>query len=255
MEQYLSSASLKSLAKGQLLGKYKTAIGAYVLQHLCTIPISMAISFLVGTDTLFNVLIFSAATFLLNLFTGFFTAGQSYIYLKIACNQTPFVNDLFHCFTGDTTKLLYIQAVLSGVAILCELPALIVGVFMGNGLAVPDINTMYTEELSMDASLFLLYTVLALSGTIVSLYVQSLLLSQVFYLMLDFPERTAPELLKMSIHLIKGSKSRLLYINFSFVPMILLGMFSFGIGLLWVVPYMQAVFANFYLDLIRKRKG
>lgn len=40
MNQYLSSASLKSLAKGQLLGKYGILTGILAMHILCTVPVS-----------------------------------------------------------------------------------------------------------------------------------------------------------------------------------------------------------------------
>lgn len=253
MNQYLSSASLKALAKGQLLGKYGTVIGAYLLHFLCTIPVGMAVTLFTSTDTNLGIFIYCIALFLFGLLSGYFIAGETYIYLKIACNQTPFVSDLFHFFRGDTIKLFYIQAVLTAVNILCSLPSLLVSSHINRSLLSMDMNAAAAGTLPVNASLFLIYIILYLAGTFINFYVQSLLLSQVFYLMLDFPDNTAPELLKKSIRLMKGSKGRLLYITLSFVPLILLGALSFGIAFLWLLPYMEAVYANFYLDLIKKK--
>lgn len=252
MNQYLSSASLKTLAKGQLLGKYGTVIGATILMQLCTLPISMAISFLIGTDTVISVLIYSIAYFLFQLFIGFFLAGQSFIYLKAACGQRPEISDLFHCFKGDTSKVIHLQAVLGGVSVLCSLPAMIIGVFTNQSLQFLSTDEISAGIIPVNPTLFLIYVIFYLAGTIVSIYV-NLMLSQAFYMMLDFPEYTASQLLKMSIRLMKGSKGRLFYIQLSFIPLILLSFLSCGISLLWVHPYMQATYANFYLDLIKKK--
>lgn len=252
MNHYLSSASLKTLAKGQLLGKYGTVTGAMILMQLCTLPLSMAVSFLIGTDTVVGVLMYSIAYFLILLFMGLFLAGQTFIYLKAACGQKPEINDLFHCFKGDTSRVLQLQAVLSGVSILCSLPAMIVGVFTNQSLTLLGTDAVSAGMLPVNPTLFLIYVIFYLAGTIISIYV-SLMLSQVFYLMLDFPEYTASQLLKMSIRLMKGSKGRLFYIQLSFLPLILLSFLSCGIALLWIYPYMQATYANFYLDLIKKK--
>ena len=95
MNQYLSSSSLKAQARGQLLGKYGTLIGALILARLCTFPFSLAMSFMISTDTIIGVLLYSMAEFLLQLFTGFFLAGEAYLYLKNACGQRPEVTDIF----------------------------------------------------------------------------------------------------------------------------------------------------------------
>lgn len=252
MNQYLSSASLKALAKGQLLGKYGTVVGASILLQLCTFPINLAISFLIGTDTVISVLIYGVAQFIFQLYMGFFLAGQSFIYLKNACGQRPVISDLFHCFKGDTSKVLHLQAVLGGVSVLCSLPAWILGVFANQSLQLLSADAIAAGTIPVNPILFLIYVIFYLAGIFVSLYV-SLMLSQVFYMMLDFPEYSASQLLKMSIQLMKGNKGRLFYIWLSFVPLILLSIFSCGIALLWIHPYMQATYANFYLDLIKKR--
>ena len=76
--------------------------------------------------------------------------------------------------------------------------------------------------------------------------------SQVYYLLLDFPDYSAKELLKMSWKLMKGNVGRLLYIQVSFLPLTLAGLLSFGIGLLFVQPYQNMTYTLFYLDLIQE---
>lgn len=46
-------------------------------------------------------------------------------------------------------------------------------------------------------------------------------------------------------------KGRLFYLYVSFLPLMLLGLLSWGLALLWVIPYMAATEAEFFLDLIR----
>ena len=53
----------------------------------------------------------------------------------------------------------------------------------------------------------------------------------------------------------KGKKLRLLYLEFSFLPLLLLSILSFGIGLLWLQPYMQMTYTFFFLDLMNPRRA
>lgn len=250
MDQFLSSASLKSMARGQLLGKYGTLIGAYLLHFLCLVPVTMITSSVIGTNSIGGVFIDCIASFLISLLGGFFLAGESFIYLKVACGQIPAVSDLFHCFQGDQSKVLHIQSILAAVSILSSLPSMIVRSFLGRSMASLMLGVP-SADASANASLFLLYTVFYIAGTAITVFVR-LMLSQAYYLMLDFPEYTAPQLIKMSIRLMKGHKGRLFYIQLSFFPLLMLSMFSCGIGILWLLPYMDATSANFYLDLIKK---
>lgn len=252
---YLSSSSLKAKARGQLLGKYRIVICVFLLHAICIVPFTLAITALTESGTLGAVFFNSILTFLFQLFTGFFIAGEAYVYLKAACNQTPFVSDLFHCFKEDSQKVVHIQAVLAAISVLSALPASIAGYFMSRsflGILLGVSSKGAAEDGSFGAPLFLAWVVLFLLGTVIEIFAD-LLFSQVYYLMLDFPEYTAPQLLKTSVQLMKGSKGRLFYIWISFIPLLMLAGLSFGIGFLWLFPYTQAVAANFYLDLINKR--
>lgn len=253
MNQYLSSVSLKSLARGQLLGNYGTLVGIYLIQVICTAPVSLAISLLIGTNTLLNIFLYSIAQFLFGLLAGYFLAGQFYISLKVACLQPPALSDLFYFFREDASKVLYIQVILSGISTLCSLPALISGHYVNLSIIGLTSKALTEYELPVSAPLFLSYTILYVIGSVIDIYIRYILFSQVFYLMLDFPNYSAKQLLKMSIQLIQGSRARLFYLIVSFVPMLLLSVFSCGIAQLWIQPYMQVTYANFYLDLIKKK--
>lgn len=251
MNQYLSSASLKSLAKGQLLGKYGTVIAAYFIHFLCIFILNRSITLLIGGSSLISILLSCVASFILSLFSGYFLAGEAYIYLKIACSQRPLVSDLFHFFRGDTAKVLSIQVITAGVTAVSFLPSTLISYFLDRSI-LTDPESILINGAFSNAPLFLLMVILLLAGAAVSIYVD-LMLSQAFYLMLDFPEYPASRIISMSIRLMKGNKGRLFYIELSFLPLILLGGLSCGIGLLWVLPYMAATHANFYLDLVRKK--
>ena len=52
--------------------------------------------------------------------------------------------------------------------------------------------------------------------------------------------------LKESVRIMRGKKGKLFYLQLSFMGIYLLGAIACGIGLLWVIPYMQVTMANFY---------
>ena len=76
------------------------------------------------------------------------------------------------------------------------------------------------------------------------------MLSQSFYLLQDFPDRSVPDLLKMSIRLMKGNKWRFFRMLLSFIPLTLLGIITLFIPLLWLHSYVETSLAAFYQDLI-----
>ena len=91
-------------------------------------------------------------------------------------------------------------------------------------------------------------------GLIVSVII-SLMYSQSYFVMLDFPDFTALQCLRFSRRIMKGSKARRFYLDMSFIPLYLLGLLTCCIGLLFVIPYVNTTYSNFYLELMSKRNG
>lgn len=75
------------------------------------------------------------------------------------------------------------------------------------------------------------------------------------YIMYENSEMTADEALRESKKLMYGNRWRLFCLGFSFIGWIILSVFTLGIGLLWVNPYMQASYAAFYLEIKREKQG
>lgn len=67
-----------------------------------------------------------------------------------------------------------------------------------------------------------------------------------FYLLKDHPEMTASEAITESRRLMNGNKMRLFCLDLSFIGWYLLSCLTFGILLIWVLPYHEAAHAAFY---------
>lgn len=67
------------------------------------------------------------------------------------------------------------------------------------------------------------------------------------WLMAQYPEMGIREAVDRSKELMRGRKADLFFLHVSFIGWLILGMIPFGIGLLWVIPYMNAAEAAFYL--------
>ena len=76
--------------------------------------------------------------------------------------------------------------------------------------------------------------------------------SLVYYIKLDNPELGAMDVLRKSKPMMQGHKWDLFVLGLSFFGWIILGIFTFGILYLWLVPYMQVTYANFYNSLKEK---
>lgn len=77
-----------------------------------------------------------------------------------------------------------------------------------------------------------------------------LMLSMTFYIRVDHPELSIFDALGRSVELMKGNKWRLFKLYFSFIGWHIVGMLTFGIGYLWITPYIQTAEATFYKTLV-----
>ena len=69
------------------------------------------------------------------------------------------------------------------------------------------------------------------------------------YILEENPELSANEAIDRSRAMMKGHKFELFWLYLSFIGWILLSIFTLGIGLLWLAPYMQTATAAFYEDV------
>jgi len=79
--------------------------------------------------------------------------------------------------------------------------------------------------------------------------IKALAYSQVFYVLAEDPSLSPTEALSKSQELMRGHKMRLFWLSLTFIGWFILGILTFGIGLIFVIPYYQTTMAYFYVDL------
>nr|MBP7471390.1 DUF975 family protein [Prevotella sp.] len=97
--------------------------------------------------------------------------------------------------------------------------------------------------------LIIAFTYLWMLLLIVPGIIAALRYSMSFFIMKDNPEMSAMEALNASCEMMKGHKMELFCLNLRFIGWLILGALTFGIGLLFVYPYMQASITLFYQQL------
>ncbi len=73
--------------------------------------------------------------------------------------------------------------------------------------------------------------------------------SMSFYILHDHPEMNPKDALKLSKQMMLGRKGKLFLLGLSFIGWAILAVLPFSIGLLWLVPYINASIASFYEDI------
>lgn len=79
--------------------------------------------------------------------------------------------------------------------------------------------------------------------------VKSLSYSMTFYVMVDF-NLSGTEAISKSVELMKGHKAKLFRLGLSFFGWYLLSSLTFGIGAIFLAPYVEATVAEFYAELL-----
>lgn len=236
MNTYKNSSQLKSMAKGQLLGKYSTVISALLaVQAIEFLVVIVTTSFTSATTA--GLILSFAIAFIIELLTGVLDYGETLFYLNVTCNQSPQVADVLAGFKRHPDKSVALKFFLTVYKFVPLLPAMV---------------CIYLYEISESAPLFLLACLALIVGYGAVIYL-SLTYSQVYYILIDFNHMDYPvtEILKRSSHIMRGHKGRLFYIWVSFLPLLLVGLFSCGIAYLWLIPYMKSTMTNFYLDIVK----
>ena len=239
MNKFKSSAELKALAKEHMLGKYGVTIGATLVMSLIIGFVSMFSTIFLDTTTIIGLVLNFLISFVISVLTGLFTSGETYFFLKIACGKQVTFSDIFYGFKLFPNKAVLIQLYITSWLYIAMLPM--------------TIFSYLVQKNPTNAVLMLFYS-LALILYLVVAVIISVVYSQAFYLLHDFPNYSVKELLVMSRKIMKGSMGRYFYLTVSFIPLTLLGILSCGIVLFWIIPYMNATYAEFFLDLMKRKQ-
>lgn len=76
--------------------------------------------------------------------------------------------------------------------------------------------------------------------------------SMAYNILAEHPEMTAREALRESKAIMHGHKGELFVLYLSFIPWILLCVVTLGIGMIYVVPYVETTITNFYQQIKRQ---
>lgn len=233
MKRFASRASLKASARQALLGHYLPLASAFLSLSLLEYMI-VAPSALIQISPPFGTFLYYGINFAIGVFFAVFKVGIAWLFLSNACGQQVYAGGIFTGFWHEPGKAIQIQLFPS---LLMLLPELIPQLLLNRYVSTLKLSWLYGSL----AALLLLFPV--------ALFVR-ILYSQVFFIMLDFPELTARECLSRSRQMMKGHKWRYFVLLLSFLPWTFAAFFTCGIGMLYVYPYRQQTLACFYLDLV-----
>ena len=115
----------------------------------------------------------------------------------------------------------------------------------------PDVNVLFSGfQRFVDALVLTIligvFTFLWSLLLVVPGIIKAISYSQAYYILAEHPEMSGKEALDASIEMMDGHKTDYFVLILSFIPWLLLCTVTCGIAILYVGPYMEATFVNFY---------
>ncbi len=221
-------AELKAEGRNALLGHLFLAVGSIILYLVLFTALNVIVNYalpsgigIAGTALSLLFSLFICA------FTGIYEYGLICIYVKLQFGQKAVLSDFFLGFRENQDKILFLRLVPGLLQIAAFLPATVCSYLVYSG------------------ALLALGLILLALGICVSVYIK-LLFFPSLYLLLDYPNLSAREILQKSMRLMKGHKRELLFLELSFLPLWLLTLISFGAAGLWVGAYRRSTLAAYY---------
>ncbi len=233
MDNYKSVPQLKAIAKERSLGRYGTLIGANLLIFIIQLFVT-AITTVSTGGSIILIVINNLITLIVNILVGLLVSGKAYLYMNLLYSQTVSTSDIFFGLRQQPQKAVIIQALFVIIDFVVTMPSQILLVMYQRK---PDVATLS-------------YLIMAMGLGIIVDVIIYLTYSQAFFILHDFPDRSAKEILATSRHLMKGNKFRLFYLNATFIPLYIFSAVALFVPLLWVSVYRYASTCAFYQDLI-----
>lgn len=153
----------------------------------------------------------------------------------------------------------------SALFIILTIISMIVSTVMTIGMCKFSLNYAYEDREPEFADIFsgfrvilkaiglsILLGIIIFVGTILLIIpgiIFTYMFSQSYYILADDNSKSIIQCLKESAGMMKGYKFKYFVLLLSFLGWIILGIITLGIGLLWVVPYMNVTTASFYLKV------
>lgn len=224
-----TSSQLKAISRSALDGNWGLPIAANLLLFAIGFPIMFSITFFTNTTTTTGTITSEFLTYAVSLFISLFSAGITKMTLNISRKQAYSMKDMLYVFHHNADRFLIVGLVITVISFITGLPVMVMS--MNSNIPVSFIIFFFVFDLIISAII-------------------DLFLGLSIYLLLDNPEMGAIDSMKESIRLMKGNKGRSLYIDFSFLPLAFLSIFTCYIGFIWLIPYMNMTMTNFYRDII-----
>lgn len=242
----MSISRIRECAREALRGKWGKA-ALMILAYLGVFFVIGFITGLFGEDSIISDLLGIAST----VIQIPIVLGLMFSFIKLKRNEDisafEFLNLGFSNFgrAWKITLRTFLKLLLPFIGVIISIG------LIASSVAMTSVAAITGGSIESSALLSLLGIIIYLAS-IIWLVVRSLLYSLTWYIAYDNPNMTALEVVNESARMMRGNRGKLFLLELSFIGWAILTVFTFGIGYLWLLPYMQVAFVCFYENLAEK---
>ena len=231
-------SELKALARKSLDGYYALLAGALVLISFLS-GIGGALSvMLFQENSMFNLVMSQIFSLIISVVMSVFSAGVYYMFLNVSRGKKTSMQDVTYLFYHHPDRIIVVSLIVTVVQYLLMLPSMIMNYRM-------DVSANLLEVLQQS----LLVSLVMFVGIVVAQLV-TMPIAFGYYLLIDDVEMNATDALKKSMQMMKGNYGRYIYIQLSFLGLMILGVLTLYVGFIWIMPYMQMTEIEFYREIL-----
>lgn len=227
-------SEIKADSREFLLDKYMPFFPLLLVFFLLDVAASILPDFFFSTDGLYNEIARFGTGFILNVLFGMAGVGLIKAALDTLRGVPLKIDTLFYAFRNRSNRFILVQILFTAIKTALVLPLIPLNEY-----------ALRTEMSTIRYYVF--YTGIQLLALFVTMLV-TLRLIWANYYMLDDLSLDAGPALKKSLAFSKGKTLLILYMKLSFAGLYILSYCSLMVGFLYVRPYAEVTYANYYLS-------
>lgn len=227
----------KAYAKIALRGNFGIMILGMFLTKMATMLANSLTEYFFSGTGVFTLVLSEIFSFVVSLILSILTAGYCYMTLKIAREENTSIRDILYFFkTKSSDRVIIAGFVMTLLQFIASVPMLVFNFTSKIGETQAELLQWQTRFLMLMLLMLILQMILTVPFVLA------------YYLLADHEEMSGMQAIKESVRMMKHHIGEYFLMQFSFIPMILLSALAFYLPLVWIMPYMSVVEAEFYRE-------
>ncbi|MBQ7453412.1 MAG: DUF975 family protein [Clostridia bacterium] len=176
--------------------------------------------------------------------------GETWLYALVVCLLVSLV-------LGVSSMILIGEIIVFGPLYVAESKLFLKQARTGEKMNIIDVFSGFSDDFGGNCILGLMQTLFIFLWSLLFIVpgiIKAYAYSMAYFIKVDHPEYDWKECLDRSQEMMLGRKWKLFVQDLSFIGWIIVGILCFGIGLLWVDPYIFAARTQFYKAIVDEEK-